>query len=107
LRAIFESAATDAEKRMLKAAAMMQLRADHQHLKLERWGGYAGYDDWFAGANNASLGVLSAYDMLVPAFEQLFERQGRDFPRFFDEVRRLAALPWAQRRAALTTNPGD
>ena len=28
-------------------------------LKAERWGGYAGYDAWFARANNAALGVLA------------------------------------------------
>ena len=44
-------------------------------------------------ANNAAFGVLAAYNELVPAFERLFEREGRDFARFYAEVRRLAALP--------------
>ena len=43
----------------------------------ERWGGFAGYDGWFARVNNASLGVLSAYNAQVPAFERLFERSGK------------------------------
>jgi len=29
-------------------------------------------------------------------------REGRDFPRFYAEVKRLAALPAADRHAALT-----
>ena len=33
----------------------------------------------------------------VPAFERLFEREGRDFDRFYAEVARLAALPKAER----------
>ena len=36
-----------------------------------------------------------------PAFERLFEREGRDFTRFYAEVKRLAALPKEQRRATL------
>ena len=38
---------------------------------------------------------------VVPAFERVFDRQGRDFARFYAEVRRLAALPAAERRSAL------
>ena len=45
--------------------------------------------------------MLASYTGLVPAFEQLFEREGRDFARFYAEVRRIAALPAAERRAAL------
>jgi len=37
----------------------------------------------------------------VPGFERLYEREGRDFPRFYAEVRRLVALPATDRRAAL------
>ena len=47
--------------------------------------------------------VLAAYNALVPAFERLFERSGRDFERFYAEVKRLAALPKAERRAALAS----
>ena len=66
-----------------------------------RWAGFNGYDAWFARVNNASLGVQAAYNELVPEFERLFEREGRDFTRFYAEVKRLAALPKAERRAAL------
>jgi predicted aminopeptidase len=103
LDALFRNPASDADKRAGKAALMTRLRADHQTLKADRWGGFAGYDGWFARANNATLGVLGAYDELVPAFERLFERQGSDFERFHAEVKRLAALPQAQRAAALSS----
>ena len=102
LDALFRSPASDADKRAGKVALMQRLRADHQALKAGPWGGFAGYDDWFARANNATLGVLGAYDDLVPAFERLFERQGGDFARFHAEVKRLAGLPQAQRAAALS-----
>lgn len=38
---------------------------------------------------------------LVPAFEALFEREGRDWPRFYDAVRQLTQLPQPERHAAL------
>ena len=84
-----------------KAAILARLRADYAAMKATRWNGYAGYDAWFAQANNAAFGVLASYTGLVPAFERLFEREGRDFPRFYAEVRRLAAMPSRERHAAL------
>jgi len=84
---------------------MAQMRADYQRLKAERWGGFAGYDGWFERANNAAFAVLAAYNELVPQFEALYEHQGREFARFYAEVQRLAALPKAERRAALASNP--
>ncbi len=99
--ALYASPASDADKRAGKAALMTALRADYERVKRDRWGGYTGYDGWFARANNASFGVLAAYNDLVPNFERLFEREGRDFTRFYDEVKRLAALPLAERRTAL------
>ena len=99
--ALYESPASDADKRAGKAALLVELRADHEAVKRERWGGYSGYDSWFARANNASFGVLAAYNELVPNFERLFEREGRDFARFYGEVRRIAALPQLERRQAL------
>lgn len=100
-QALYDSAAADAEKRRAKAALLAELRADHAALKRERWGGFSGYDGWFAHANNASFGVLAAYHQLVPNFERLYEREGRDLPRFYAEVKRLAALPLPDRRNAL------
>lgn len=102
LDALYTGSKSDADKRAGKAALMQHLRADYETMKTERWGGFSGYDGWFTRANNASFGVLGAYNELVPAFERLFEREGRDFARFYAEVRRLAALPYAERRAALS-----
>jgi predicted aminopeptidase len=90
----------DAAKRQRKAEVMAQMRADYARLKAE-WGGYAGYDAFIARANNATLAVQGAYNDLVPDFERLFERNGRDFDKFYAEVKRLAALPKDERRATL------
>lgn len=101
LAAIYASERPDDAKRAAKAEAFARMRAEHERLKRERWGGFSGYDGWFERANNAALGMVAAYHARVPAFEALFRREGGDFARFHAEVRRLAALPAEQRRAAL------
>jgi predicted aminopeptidase len=101
LATLYASRITDAEKRERKAGLLSAMRAEYEQVKTTRWGGFAGYDGWFARANNAALGVQAAYNELVPQFERLFERHERDFERFYAEVKRLAALPKAERRAQL------
>jgi len=101
LAELYASPLPDDAKRARKAELTQQLRAEYAAIKQGRWGGFAGWDGWFDRANNASFGVLAAYNELVPAFERLYEREGRDLPRFYAEVRRLAALPKPERRATL------
>ncbi|NIM40517.1 MAG: aminopeptidase [Hydrogenophaga sp.] len=90
----------DAAKRVRKAQVMADFRREYEALKAF-WGGFAAYDPWVARANNALLGAQGAYDQLVPGFEALFEREGRDFTRFYDAVRTLAALPKEERHQRL------
>jgi len=45
--------------------------------------------------------VQAAYDEQVPAFLALFEREGRDFKKFFEAVRALARQSRNERMAAL------
>lgn len=89
-----------------KSKAIQRFHENYARLKAA-WGGFAGYDRWVARANNASFGALAAYDDLVPGFEALFEREGRNWPRFYDAVKRLADLSRDERHKALTTNPGN
>ncbi len=58
-------------------------------------------DEWVAQANNATFGALAAYDELVPGFEALFASVGGDWTRFYDEAKRLAALPKGTRHELL------
>ena len=105
---LYASDVGDDRKRAGKAVLLAALRDELTALKADAtgpWAGFNGYDDWVAKANNASLALQAAYDSGVPAFEQLFQQQGGDFSRFHAEVRRLAALPAAQRRAALPLTP--
>ena len=101
LEAIFHSSRSDAAKRVAKAEAMAAMRAEYAALKAGPWEGFSGYDPWFDRANNAALGVLGAYYERVPQFEALFRAQGEDFDRFYAEVKRIAALPRAERHATL------
>ncbi|MBQ0937469.1 aminopeptidase [Ideonella paludis] len=101
LQALYSGPDSDAIKRERKAAVMTEMRAEFEQLKRERWGGFAGYDAFFARANNATLGMQAAYLQWVPAFEALFAKEGRDFARFHAAVARLGALTPAEREAAL------
>ena len=97
----------------MKIEAMQAFRADYAALRarwLDTCGGrvpqvttaqVAGYDRWVAQANNASFAAQAAYDELVPAFEALFEREGRNWPRFYDAVRQLTQQPQPERHQAL------
>ena len=89
----------------LKKIAMQNFRDRYAQLKAS-WDGYAGYDPWVARANNASFGAQAAYDELVPGFEALFEREGRDWRRFYGAVKRLAGMPKSERHALLEINHG-
>lgn len=94
----------EAAREPAKRAVMAEFRSRYQALKAG-WGGYAGYDPWALQANNALFAAQRAYDELVPGFEALFEREGRDFARFYDAVRALAKRPKAERYAALGASP--
>ena len=84
----------------MKMEAIQTFRANYATLR-QGWGGYAGFDAWVAGANNAAFGAQAVYDELVPAFEALFAREGQQWPRFYEAVRRLAALPAPERARAI------
>jgi predicted aminopeptidase len=93
--------------RSAKEQAYADFRSRYAQLRVS-WGAdanrVAGYDGLVANANNAQFAALAAYDELVPAFEALFEREGRDWQRFYDAAKRLAKLSDKdERRRALTT----
>ena len=103
LQGIYETT-QGAQRDDLKQAALRQFREQYAQLRAG-WGidpaRYRGYDRWVERANNASFGAQAAYDELVPGFEALFVREGRDWKRFYDAVKRLAALPRGERHQLL------
>jgi predicted aminopeptidase len=112
LAAIYEDkpdAAGSKELLARKQAAFDEFRRDYARLK-DSWGGdparWRGYDRWVEQANNASFGAQGAYDDLVPGFEALFRKEQGDWTRFYDAVKRLAALPKEQRDTLLKEMAG-
>lgn len=101
LREVFQSTASDDEKRAGKAEALARMRADYETMKREQWGGDTRFDRWVQGLTLPALAIQGSYTDLVPDFIRLFEREGSDWERFYAEVKRLAKLPKDERRAAL------
>lgn len=92
-----------AAMRTRKAALLHELAAEYERLKTS-WGGYAGYDQWFAQKpNNAQLASVAIYAQQVPAFQALLQQEGGDLKRFYTAVKELAALPKDERSARLKT----
>ena len=101
LATLYASSQRAPEKRAGKQRILEALRARYQALKQD-WGGYAGYDRWFAqDLNNAKLAGVSTYYRQVPAFLALFEREGQDFSAFYQAAETLGALPPMEREARL------
>jgi predicted aminopeptidase len=68
------------------------LRSQYEQLKIS-WGGYSGYDDWFAHElNNAQLNTIANYYDFLPAFKRLLELNGGDMEKFYQEVERLSKM---------------
>ena len=97
----YDSRASDEVKRARKRELFAALQSDYAALKLS-WGGYAGYDRFFATAlTNAHLAAVGAYNDRVPAFDRLLAEQGGNFKAFYGKVKDLAEMPKTRRDAAL------
>jgi predicted aminopeptidase len=75
-------------------------RLKHEYAQLRtRWGGYAGYDAWFARAlNNAHLAAVATYEECVPGLERELTAAG-SLPAFYERAARLGELSRAERHA--------
>ncbi|NIM27635.1 MAG: aminopeptidase [Gammaproteobacteria bacterium] len=101
LEALYASQMDDAMKVREKERLFGALRDGYAQLKAS-WGGYAGYDEWFAnGLNNAKLALLTAYNVHVPAFERLLAEQHGDMGKFHQAAEALSRLSREERDAAL------
>lgn len=101
LETLFTSSEDDAAKLRGKAEIYGELRADYAKLKAS-WGGYSGYDAWFASElNNARLALIATYNVHVAAFERLVAEHRGDMEEFHRAVETLSKLPKAERDAEL------
>jgi len=101
LMAVYAGSGDEASQRADKQRILAELRERYQALKRE-WGGYSGYDRWFAqDLNNAKLAGVSTYHRQVPAFVALFTQEGQDFAAFYRAAAVIGQLPPAEREARL------
>jgi predicted aminopeptidase len=88
-------------KRLDKTRAFDAMKVDYESLKRE-WGGWTGYDRWFAqGLNNAHLASVATYTQLLPAFRGLIRKHNGDMAAFYREVSEIGALPATERARRL------
>lgn len=99
---LYRSDRSTVEKRSMKMQAFADMQNDYRKLR-EAWGGYAGYDRWFARElNNAHLASVGIYNELVPGFRSVLAAERGDLTAFYRAVRELAKLDRATRTARLT-----
>ena len=97
---LYSSGLPAAEMRIEKNREFGLLKFDYQVLK-GGWGGYAGYDAWFARPiNNARLASVATYHDCVPGLERELVAAG-SLPAFYARADELAKLTRAERRAAV------
>jgi predicted aminopeptidase len=101
LQALYGQPLSVTEMRARKTAIQAQLRQQFQQLK-KQWGGYSGYDAWFAqDLNNAQLAAVTTYGDHVPAFQRLLAEQGGDMAAFYRACARLGELSKEKRGVVL------
>ena len=101
LETLYASSMDDGDKLLEKERLFGRLRLGYAQLKAS-WGGYSGYDGWFANdLNNARLALLATYNAYVPAFERLLADQDGDMSKFHEAVEALSKLPKEERNAEL------
>jgi predicted aminopeptidase len=70
-----------------------------------RWGGYAGYDGWFARTlNNAHLAAVATYEDCVPGLQHTLQAAG-SLPAFYATVESTRRLDVKTRHAQLCDAP--
>lgn len=78
-------------KRSRKAQAFQELKDDYLVMKAA-WGGFAGYDRWFAEPlSNAHLSSIATYHDFVPGFRALLTQQ-QSLAQFYEAVRTMSVL---------------
>ncbi len=96
----YASKASVKKKREEKARIFASLQEGYKVLKAN-WGGYNGYDRFFAESlNNAHLASVATYNDLLPGFRALLLKE-KGFPQFYVAVRNMSNLPSVERHDRL------
>lgn len=101
LEKLYAAGGDAAAKRAGKARLFNELELTYLRLK-ESWGGYTGYDRWFATPlNNARLASAGTYRSQLPAFQSLLQQEGGDLAAFYRAVSALGRLPAGERHGRM------
>ncbi len=96
----YASKASVKKKREEKLRVFAALQEEYKVLKAN-WGGYNGYDRFFAESlNNAHLASVATYNDLLPGFRALLAKE-KAFPGFYAAVRNMSNLPSVERHDRL------
>ena len=99
LQQLYEQDLTRQAMQTQKNVLFSQLRNQYAELK-KHWGGYSGYDAWFAqDLNNAKLLSIATYEDYVPALRRLLLQVGDDLPKFYAKVVQLSELSMEERHS--------
>jgi len=100
LAALYARDLDEADMRIEKNREFGRLKFEYSKLRAQ-WGGYTGYDAWFARAlNNADLVAVATYDDCVPGLERELSAAG-SIVAFHARAAELGRLTLAQRHAAV------
>lgn len=90
LRDLYARELSDTEMRETKNLVFAGMKAQYRRMR-DTWGGYNGYDAWFARElNNAHLASVATYRQYLPAFRLMFARASRDLAVFYEDVLELS-----------------
>jgi predicted aminopeptidase len=99
LEELYATASSDDEKRKRKAEILSSLHDAYLGLKAT-WGGFSGYDRWFAQRpNNAHIASIAIYTQLAPSFHAMLHRARGDLQAFYLQVKQTAKLAAPERHA--------
>jgi predicted aminopeptidase len=106
LERLYNSAVTAESMRVEKQREFGRLKFDYQVLR-EQWGGYPGYDAWFAQTlSNADLAAVATYHDCVPGLRRELAAAG-SLPVFYQRAIVLAGLPQRRRHEAVCRFASD
>lgn len=108
LRALYAQPSSAEAMRAAKRVEIEAFRERYKTLRDGAWSGDRRYDRWVdAPINNARLVPFGLYDRWVDAFSRIFSNADAQWPAFYAEVSRLAALPRAERERRLAALAAD
>ena len=101
LRGLYDQSLPPIDKNHRKQQILGRLKFSYEQQR-RRWGGYAGYDSWFARTlSNADLVATATYRRCIPGFKRILAASGDDLSEFYRRVRELKQETQAARQRLL------